>query len=160
MDVTLSCDGQQIKAHKVFVLLMSLSQYVLFMILSFILYRSCLYPFYVLFMSMSLSCSCPCLCLALVLFMSLFFLNIFLYISLPISLKIPPPLAFNFTGKYLICCVQVILSACSLTFKNLLKQNPSQNPVILLWVSSFFKDSQAFFQCLGSISYWFGSALK
>ncbi|XP_023321934.1 protein tramtrack, beta isoform isoform X10 [Eurytemora carolleeae] len=28
---------------------------------------------------------------------------------------------------------KVILSACSLTFKNLLKQNPSQNPVILLW---------------------------
>ena len=30
---------------------------------------------------------------------------------------------------------KVILSACSITFKNLLKKNPSQNPVILLWVS-------------------------
>ena len=29
---------------------------------------------------------------------------------------------------------KVILSACSLTFRNLLKKNPSQNPVILLWV--------------------------
>jgi len=28
---------------------------------------------------------------------------------------------------------KVILSACSLTFKNLLKKTPSQNPVILLW---------------------------
>jgi len=28
---------------------------------------------------------------------------------------------------------KVILSACSVTFKNLLKKNPSQNPVILLW---------------------------
>lgn len=28
---------------------------------------------------------------------------------------------------------KVILSACSITFKNLLKKNPSQNPVILLW---------------------------
>lgn len=28
---------------------------------------------------------------------------------------------------------KVILSACSLTFKTLLKKNPSQNPVILLW---------------------------
>jgi len=28
---------------------------------------------------------------------------------------------------------KVILSACSLTFRNLLKKNPTQNPVILLW---------------------------
>jgi len=28
---------------------------------------------------------------------------------------------------------KVILSACSVTFKNLLKKNPTQNPVILLW---------------------------
>ena len=31
---------------------------------------------------------------------------------------------------------KVILSACSLTFRNLLKKNPTQNPVILLWVSA------------------------
>jgi len=28
---------------------------------------------------------------------------------------------------------KVILSACSITFRELLKQNPSQNPVVLLW---------------------------
>ena len=30
---------------------------------------------------------------------------------------------------------KVILSACSDTFRNLLKKNPAQNPVIVLWVS-------------------------
>ena len=29
---------------------------------------------------------------------------------------------------------KVILSACSVTFRNLLKKNPAQNPVIVLWV--------------------------
>ena len=29
---------------------------------------------------------------------------------------------------------KVILSACSDTFRNLLKKNPAQNPVIVLWV--------------------------
>ena len=31
---------------------------------------------------------------------------------------------------------KVILSACSVTFRNLLKKNPAQNPVIVLWVRS------------------------
>ena len=31
---------------------------------------------------------------------------------------------------------KVILSACSVTFKTLLKKNPAQHPVIVLWVSS------------------------
>ena len=75
------------------------------------------------------------------------------YISLPISFIIPP-LHSIYLKSDLICCIQVILSACSLTFKNLLKQNPSQNPVILLWVSSLPCDSKVFFQCLGSISFW------
>jgi hypothetical protein len=33
---------------------------------------------------------------------------------------------------------KVILSACSVTFRHLLKVNPAPNPVILLWVSHFF----------------------
>jgi hypothetical protein len=33
---------------------------------------------------------------------------------------------------------KVILSACSVTFRHLLKVNPAPNPVILLWVSRFF----------------------
>ena len=31
---------------------------------------------------------------------------------------------------------KVILSACSVTFRALLKKNPAQHPVIVLWVSS------------------------
>ena len=31
---------------------------------------------------------------------------------------------------------KVILSACSVTFRKLLKNNPAQNPVIVLWVNS------------------------
>ena len=30
---------------------------------------------------------------------------------------------------------KVILSACSVTFRHLLKKNPAQHPVIVLWVS-------------------------
>ena len=77
MDVTLSCDGQQIKAHKVFVLLMSLScscpfhDLVLhplpFMSLSIL----CPVHVHVSVLFMSLSLSRPSLLHVLVLFMSL-----------------------------------------------------------------------------------------
>jgi hypothetical protein len=33
---------------------------------------------------------------------------------------------------------KVILSACSVTFRHLLKANPAPNPVILLWVSEIY----------------------
>lgn len=37
---------------------------------------------------------------------------------------------------------KVILSACSVTFRNVLKKNPAQNPVIVLWVRLFIWDGR------------------
>ena len=47
----------------------------------------------------------------------------------------------DFTDVTLVCggeqlkAHKVILSACSVTFRALLKKNPAQHPVIVLWVS-------------------------
>ena len=45
---------------------------------------------------------------------------------------------------------KVILSACSVTFRHLLKKNPAQHPVIVLWVSSCsnYVTKQNYFHCL------------
>ena len=45
---------------------------------------------------------------------------------------------------------KVILSACSVTFRHLLKKNPAQHPVIVLWVSfcSNYVTKQDYLHCL------------
>ena len=45
---------------------------------------------------------------------------------------------------------KVILSACSVTFRHLLKKNPAQHPVIVLWVSSCSNcvTKQNYFHCV------------